>query len=80
MDAFLSAFATDTPDAATEAVHVTPAIIARLLDVSPSTVDAWCRGGQLRGRRVGRQWRVPVAAFREFLELNPHHALRRVRR
>lgn len=36
---------------------------------APSTIRGWLGSGELRGYRMkGREWRIPRAALREFLE------------
>lgn len=41
--------------------------IAELTGRSPITVRAWCRSGRLRAYKLmGRDWRIPVGAWREF--------------
>jgi excisionase family DNA binding protein len=43
--------------------------VGRELNRSPSTIRGWLGSGKLRGYRMnGREWRVPRAAVREYLE------------
>jgi len=37
---------------------VTTRQAARLLQVTPRTVERWCREGRLRAIKIGRVWRV----------------------
>jgi excisionase family DNA binding protein len=46
------------PDAHPLGVLYTPAEVARLLKVTPRTVQAWIRAGRLPARRYGRLYRV----------------------
>lgn len=50
-------------------IFLTPKQIAAMpeIDVSPETVRAWCRSGQLRCHRVGGLYRVSPEALREFV-------------
>lgn len=45
--------------------------VAEMLDVTPDTVRRWIANGQLRGVRVGGQWRVPASAVDKFLDPDP---------
>ena len=43
--------------------------VAAELDRSPSTIRGWLGSGELSGYRLnGREWRVPRAAVREYLD------------
>ena len=43
--------------------------VAEQLGRSPSTIRGWCIDGRLRAYKLnGREWRVPRAAIREYLE------------
>lgn len=39
--------------------------VAQLLQLHPDTVRIWLRTGRLRGRKLGRVWRVPDGELRE---------------
>ena len=41
--------------------------VAELLQISPWTVTALCRSGQLRASMVAKSWRIEEAAVREYL-------------
>lgn len=45
--------------------------VARLLGVTPPTVRAAIRRGELRARRVGRLWRVPAEECERLLGPGP---------
>jgi excisionase family DNA binding protein len=53
-----------------EATDLTTEEVAGRLRKPVESVQAWLRSGQLRGYRVGRHWRVPVAALDEFCRGN----------
>ncbi|CAN5888130.1 MAG: helix-turn-helix domain-containing protein [Gemmatimonadetes bacterium] len=44
--------------------------VARLSNRAPGTVRGWCNSGQLPGayKLRGRDWRIPRAAYRTFLD------------
>jgi len=46
----------------------TPEEIAEKLRVDPATVRRWLREGQVRGLKLGRQWRIEKAEYEAFLE------------
>lgn len=46
---------------------------AKWLNVSAVTVRKLLRAGELRGKKVGRQWRIPPVAIRKYLEMNNGH-------
>lgn len=46
---------------------LTPKEVAEILRVSPRTVQRWVKEGKLWAVRVGRLWRIPREALREFL-------------
>jgi excisionase family DNA binding protein len=47
----------------TDCKFATPAEVARVLGVSRRTVYRLIKNGDLEGRRVGGQWRVPYDAL-----------------
>lgn len=60
----------DAPVSAPAEADLTAAEIARAHGRTPAAVRSWCRRGLLVGayRLNGREWRVPRAALRDFLE------------
>lgn len=46
---------------------LTPKEVAKILRVSPRTVQRWVKAGKLRAVRAGRLWRIPKEALVEFL-------------
>jgi excisionase family DNA binding protein len=46
---------------------MTPAQVAQLLSVSEPDVLAALESGDLKGRKIGTQWRIPKAAVDQFL-------------
>jgi excisionase family DNA binding protein len=54
------------PDASPVGALYTPAEVARLLKVTPRTVQAWIRAGRLPARRYGRLYRVRAADLARF--------------
>jgi excisionase family DNA binding protein len=55
-----------TPDTSPVGVLYTPAEVARLLKVTPRTVQAWIRAGRLPARRYGRLYRVRAEDLAQF--------------
>jgi len=55
-----------TPDTSPVGVLYTPAEVARLLKVTPRTVQAWIRAGRLPARRYGRLSRVRAEDLARF--------------
>jgi excisionase family DNA binding protein len=51
-----------------EEKYWTPEEIAERLKINVRTVNRWIASGKLRAIRVGRLWRVPDSAIREFVE------------
>jgi excisionase family DNA binding protein len=49
---------------------VSPDELAEAWDVHQETVRRWLRSGELQGLKVGRQWRVPLAAVEAFEQAN----------
>ncbi len=47
---------------------LTPVDIAKRLQVNERTVTQWLRKGQLRGFKIGKEWRVLVEDLEAFLE------------
>ncbi len=47
---------------------LTPADIAKSLQVKERTVVRWLRIGQLRGFKIGKEWRVSVNDLEALLE------------
>jgi excisionase family DNA binding protein len=50
-----------------EEKYWTPEEIAERLKINVRTVNRWIASGKLRAIRVGRLWRVPDSAIREFV-------------
>jgi excisionase family DNA binding protein len=46
---------------------MTPAQVAKSLQVKERTVSQWLKTGKLRGTKIGRLWRVPEDSLNEFL-------------
>jgi excisionase family DNA binding protein len=44
-----------------------PAEVARILRVTPRTVERYCKQGKLRAVKVGRRWRIPRSALEDLL-------------
>jgi excisionase family DNA binding protein len=59
------------PDAHPVGVLYTPAEVARLLKVTPRTVQAWIRAGRLPARRYGRLYRVRATDLAAFGRATP---------
>ena len=49
--------------------YLNPETVAKMLDVSPTTVRAWLRNGALRGLKLGggKLWRIKESDVEEFL-------------
>jgi excisionase family DNA binding protein len=47
--------------------QLTPAQVAQMLNVSEADVTASLEAGDLKGRRIGSQWRITRAAVDSFL-------------
>ncbi len=47
---------------------LTPADIAKILQVNERTVVRWLRIGQLRGFKISKEWRVSVNDLEAFLQ------------
>ncbi len=47
---------------------LTPVDVANLLQVNERTVTHWLRKGQLRGFKIGKEWRVSVNDLEALLE------------
>jgi excisionase family DNA binding protein len=45
-----------------------PAEVARILRVTPRTIERYCKKGKLKAIKVGRLWRIPRSSLEEFLE------------
>jgi excisionase family DNA binding protein len=57
------------PTAANGGVELmTPAQVAQLLSVSEADVMASLESGDLKGKKIGSQWRIPKAAVDQFLQ------------
>ncbi|MFP8779687.1 SPFH domain-containing protein [Hydrogenophaga sp. RWCD_12] len=54
--------------AAAAVALLTPEQVAQALGVSPADVQQELEAGNLKGRKIGSQWRVPQAALDEFLK------------
>jgi excisionase family DNA binding protein len=50
------------------APQLTTSYVAGLLDVSPRSIRLWAGRGELRGIKVGRQWRFRREALRKWLQ------------
>lgn len=48
----------------------TPEEVAKILKVTPRTVRGYLRKGELKGAKIGREWRVTEEQVREFLAKN----------
>jgi excisionase family DNA binding protein len=46
---------------------MTPAQVAQMLSVNESDVMASLEAGDLKGKRIGTQWRITRAAVEQFL-------------
>jgi excisionase family DNA binding protein len=62
------------PDASPVGALYTPAEVARLLKVTPRTVQAWIRAGRLPARRYGRLYRVRAEDLAQFGRDTPREA------
>ncbi len=47
---------------------LTPPQVARRLQVNERTVTQWLRNGNLRGFKIGKEWRVSPRDLKIFLE------------
>jgi excisionase family DNA binding protein len=45
--------------------------ISTYLRVAPNTVYRWCRGGKLKGIKIGKEWRIPRQQLEIFLAGQP---------
>jgi acetyl-CoA synthetase len=45
---------------------------ARTLKVKTETVRSWLRAGTLRGRKLGRVWRIPEGELHKLLSSDTH--------
>jgi len=52
----------------TEKEYLSPVEIAELLGIAEGTVREWLRRGELKGIKVGRQWRIKRDILDKFLE------------
>ena len=57
-----------TAPAAPPIALMTPEQVAEALGVSPADVLQELEAGNLKGRKIGSQWRVPQASLDEFLK------------
>lgn len=48
--------------------YVTPDEVAAELRIAKETVRRWCRTGQLKSLRVGRQYRIVRSDLNEFIK------------
>lgn len=46
----------------------TPEEVAEILAVKESTVRHWMRNGTMPGIKIGKFWRIPEDALRQYLE------------
>ena len=51
----------------TEKEYLSPTEIAELLGIAEGTVREWLRRGELKGIKVGRQWRIKRDILDKFL-------------
>jgi excisionase family DNA binding protein len=51
-----------------------PAEVARILRVTPRTVERYCKQGKLRAVKIGRLWRIPRSSLEEFLKTERSNA------
>jgi excisionase family DNA binding protein len=61
-----------SPDLSPVGALYTPAEVARLLKVTPRTVQAWIRAGRLPARRYGRLYRVRAEDLAAFGRATPY--------
>ncbi len=49
--------------------YLNPETVAKMFDVSPTTVRAWLRSGAMKGMKLGggKLWRISEGAVEEFL-------------
>ncbi len=49
--------------------YFNPETVAKMLDVSPTTIRAWLRSGTLKGMKLGggKLWRIKESDVEEFL-------------
>lgn len=47
---------------------MTPEEVGKVLKVSLSTVKRYLYNGELKGEKIGRQWRISRDALRDFFE------------
>jgi excisionase family DNA binding protein len=47
---------------------MTPAQVAQMLSVSEADVMASLESGDLKGKKIGTQWRIPKSAVDQFLQ------------
>ena len=45
----------------------TPAEVAEAWGVSPNTIYALLKSGELKGFRIGTPWKIPASAVREYV-------------
>ncbi|WP_338819583.1 helix-turn-helix domain-containing protein [Neomoorella thermoacetica] len=45
-----------------------PHEVAKMYNVKEETVRKWLYRGNIRGIKMGRLWRIPESALREFIE------------
>lgn len=48
-----------------EKQYYKPAEAAEILDVHQHTIYRWLRSGELEGRKIGNQWRIPERELKE---------------
>ena len=41
---------------------LTPAQVAKLVNITPGTVGRWCEDGTIEALKIGRVWRIPREA------------------
>lgn len=44
--------------------------VAKMLRVSMQTVQNWLRSGEIRGIKIGKQWRIPKEEIENLKERN----------
>lgn len=42
--------------------------VAQRLRYRPATIQSWLRQGKLRGKKIGKEWRIALADLQQWLE------------
>ncbi len=45
--------------------------VAQMLKLDETTILKWLRAGKLRGKKLGKQWRISKDDFKEFTAIEP---------